>query len=347
MRFCMPARCRSSFACACSRRARSCSTCAMATARCFSACMRCISANCCHRWYLSSERSALRLLCLMRSLRVCCCITNCQMCEKSVRRSGLKRYESAPRRMQFWTISCWSLEDIMITVIPSPCSRRMCSRTCMPFMPCIITSHSTRLNCSLGGMPTFSRSSCRLSSPPPAHVTRKSQLRQSSEMTEAEKASSSTSKMLSFWILTWLSTTASSSSTCCSSSSSKASGSEMPGIKLTKSRFGCSGRSHRRQSHLTATVAPLGRHVVQSAMHPASSCPPTTSSRSASGMRSRLLRRPLESSRSRCPLESGRSSCTARSLAASTNAPPAWTNVPPAPVLPTMISGLDTASAIT
>ena len=116
---------------------------------------------------------------------------------------------------------------------------------------------------------------------------------------------------------------------------------------MTKSRFGCSGRSHRRQSHLTATVAPLGRHVVQSAMHPASSCPPTTLSSSASGMRSRLLRRPLESSRSRCPLESGRSSCTARSLAASTNAPPAWTDVPPAPVLPTMISGLDTASAIT
>ena len=32
-------------------------------------------------------------------------------------------------------------------------------------------------------------------------------------MTEAENASSSTSKILSFWILTWLSTTASSSST--------------------------------------------------------------------------------------------------------------------------------------
>lgn len=42
----------------------------------------------------------------------------------------------------------------------------------MPFMPCIITSQSTRLNCSLGGMTTFSRSSCRLSSPPPAHCRR-------------------------------------------------------------------------------------------------------------------------------------------------------------------------------
>jgi hypothetical protein len=51
-------------------------------------------------------------------------------------------------------------------------SRRICSRTCMPFIPCIITSQSTRLNCSLGGMTTFSRSSCRLSSPQPAHCRR-------------------------------------------------------------------------------------------------------------------------------------------------------------------------------
>ena len=38
----------------------------------------------------------------------------------------MKRYESAPRRIQFCTISCCSLDDIMITVIPSPCLCAWC-----------------------------------------------------------------------------------------------------------------------------------------------------------------------------------------------------------------------------
>ena len=65
--------------------------------------------------YASRARALLQRALHMHRRRTC------QMCEKSVRRMGLKRYESAPRRMQFCTISCCSLDDIMITVIPSPC----------------------------------------------------------------------------------------------------------------------------------------------------------------------------------------------------------------------------------